>query len=64
MDAYGHFMAFAATTDKVIEESAIDSEDSSDDEVPKKMNLQEAYDKLCNEFIKCEKALHLCRKKA
>ena len=57
-------MAFAAITDKVIVESASDSQDSSDDEVPKKMNLQEAYDKLCNEFIKCEKALHLCRKKA
>ena len=42
-----HVMAFAATTDKVIIESATDSKDSSDDEVPKKMTLQEAYDKLC-----------------
>ena len=41
-------------------ESASDSGDSSDDEVPKKLTLQEAYDKLCTEFIKSEKALHLC----
>ena len=45
------------TSDKVIVESANDSEDSSDDEVPKKMTLQEAYDKLCTEFIKSEKLL-------
>ena len=64
VDEYGHFMAFAAITNKVIVENASDSQDSSDDEVPKKMNLQEAYDNLCNEFIKSEKALHLCRKKA
>ena len=50
------------TSDKVIVESAYDSEDSSDDEVPKKMTLQEAYDKLCTEFIKSEKTSHLCRK--
>ena len=43
-------------------ESASDSEDSSDDEVPKKMTLQEAYDKLCTKFIKTEKTSHLCRK--
>ena len=43
-------------------ESASDSEDSFDDEVPKKMTLQEAYDKLCIEFIKSEKTSHLCRK--
>ena len=55
-------MAFAASTDKVIVESASDSEDSSDDEVPKKLTLQEAYDKLCIEFIKSEKTSHLCRK--
>ena len=55
-------MAFAATTDKVIMESVSDSEDSSDDEVPKKMTLQEAYDKLCTEFIKSEKISHYCRK--
>ena len=47
-----HVIAFAASTDKVIVESASDSEDSSDDEVPKKMTLQEAYDKLCTKFIK------------
>ena len=55
-------MAFVASTDKVIVESASDSEDSSDDELPKKMTLQEAYDKLCSEFIKSEKTFHLCRK--
>ena len=55
-------MAFAATTDKVIVESANDNEDSSDDEVPQKLTLQEAYDKLCIEFIKYEKTSHLCRK--
>ena len=57
-----HVMAFAATTDKVIMESASDNEDSSNDEVPKKLTLQEAYDKLCIEFIKFEKASNLCRK--
>ena len=35
VDECGHFMAFAATTDKVIVESASNSEDSFDDEVPK-----------------------------
>ena len=55
-------MAFAASTDKVIVESASDSEDSFDDEVPKKMALQEAYDNLCIEFIKFEKTSHLYRK--
>ena len=53
---------FAAITDKVIMENASDSGDSSDDEVPKKLTLQEAYDKLCTEFIKSEKTSHLCRK--
>ena len=62
VDVCGHFMAFAATTDKVIVESASDSEDSSNDEVPKKLTLQEPYDKLCTEFIKSEKTSHLCRK--
>ena len=62
MDECSHVMAFTASTDKVIVESANDSEDSSDDEVPKKMTLQEAYDKLCTEFIKSEKTSHLCRK--
>ena len=55
-------MAFGASTDKVIVESASDSEDSSNDEVYKKITLQEAYDKLCTEFIKSEKTSHLCRK--
>ena len=62
VDECRHLMAFAAITDKVIMESASDSEDFSDDEVPKKMTLQEAYDKLCIEFIKSEKTSHLCRK--
>ena len=62
MDECSHVMAFTASTDKVIVESANDSEDSSDDEVPKKMTLQEAYDKPCTEFIKSEKTLNLCRK--
>ena len=55
-------MAFATTTDKVIVKSASDSEDSSNDEVPKKLTLQKAYDKLCTEFIKSKKTSHLCRK--
>ena len=62
VDECGHIMAFAVSTDKVIVESASDSEDSSDDEVSKKLTLQEAYDKLCTEFIKSEKTSHLCRK--
>ena len=63
VDECSHVMAFAALTNKVIVESASDSEDSSDDKVPKKMTLQEAYDKLCTEFIKFEKTSHLCKKK-
>ena len=55
-------MVFVATTDKVIVESASDSKDSSDDEVPNQMTLQEAYEKLCTEFIKSEKTSHRCRK--
>ena len=62
VDECGHIMAFAATTDKVIMESASDNEDSSDDEVPKKLTFQEAYDKLCTEFIKSEKTSYLYRK--
>ena len=62
VDECGDFKAFTASTDKVIVESASDSEDSSDDEVPKKLILQEAYDKLCIEFIKFEKSSRLCRK--
>ena len=62
MDECRHVMAFATTTDKVIVESASNSENSSDDEVPKKMTLRETYDKLCTKFIKSEKTSHLCRK--
>ena len=35
-------MVFAATIDKVIVESASDNEDSSNNEVPKKLTLNEA----------------------
>ena len=42
VDECSHVMAFAAITDKVIMESASDSEDSSDDEVLKKMIIQGA----------------------
>ena len=62
VDECSHVMAFAASTNKVIVESANDSEDSSDDEVHKKLTLQEAYVKLCIEFIKFEKTTYLCRK--
>ena len=55
-------MAFVASTDKVIVENANDSEDFSDDEVPKKLTFQEAYNKLCTKFIKFEKTFHICRK--
>ena len=55
-------MVFAATTDKLIVESTSDSKDSSDNEVYKKMTLQEAYDKLCTKFIKFEKTSYRCRK--
>ena len=58
----GHFIAFVATTDKVIVESASDNEGSFDDEVPKKMIIQETYDRLCTEFIKSEKTSYFCRK--
>ena len=39
VDECSHIIAFAAITNKVIVESASDSEDSSDNEVPKKMTL-------------------------
>ena len=45
VDEWGHFMTFATKTDKVIVESTSDSEDYFDDEVPKKLTIQEAYDK-------------------
>ena len=62
LDECDYFMVFAATTDKLIVESTSDSEDSSDNEVYKKMTLQEAYDKLCTKFIKFEKTSYRCRK--
>ena len=65
VDECSHIMVFAASIDKVIMENASNSEDYSNDEVPKKMTFQEAYgyDKLCTEFIKSEKTSHLCRNK-
>ena len=42
VDECHHVMAFAATTDKVIVESTSNSDDSFNDEIPKKMTLQEA----------------------
>ena len=62
VDECSHVIVFVASTDKVIVESVSDNKDSSDAEVPKKMTLQEAYDKLCTKFIKFEKTSHLCRK--
>ena len=44
-------------------ESASVSENSYDDDVPKKLTLQEAYDKLCTEFIKSEKTSYHCVEK-
>ena len=42
VDECSHVMAFVTSTNKVIVESASDSEDSSNDKVPKKMTLQYA----------------------
>ena len=42
VDECNHVMAFTASTNKVIVESASNSEDFSNDEVPKKMTLQYA----------------------
>ena len=58
----GHFMAFAITANKVIVKIARDSGDSFDDKVLKKLTIQEAYDKLCTEFIKSKKTTYLCKK--
>ena len=57
VDECSHIMAFFAITDKVIVESANNIEDSSDDEVPQKLTLQEVYDKLCTEFINLKRLL-------
>ena len=57
-----HVLAFATSINKVIIENASDNEDSFDDEVPKKMTIQVAYNKLCIKFIKSKKTSHLCRK--
>ena len=42
VDECSHFMVFTTTTDKVLVKSASDSENSFDDEVPKKLTFQEA----------------------
>ena len=39
VDKCGHFINFIVRTNKVIVKSASDSEDSSDDEIPKKMTI-------------------------
>ena len=61
-DECGYYMVFVVTIDKVIVESASDSKDSSNNKVLNKLTLQEAYDKLCTEFIKSKKTSFLCRK--
>ena len=61
-DECGNYMAFVATIEKVIVENVSDSEDSSDDEAPKKLTLYKAYDKLCTEYIKSERTSYLCKK--
>ena len=53
-DECGNYMAFATITNKVIMENVSDCEDSSDNEVPEKLTFQEAYNKLCTEYIKSE----------
>ena len=55
-DECGNYMAFAIT-DKVIVKNASDSEDSFNDKVLEKLTLQEAYDKLCTEYIKSKRRL-------
>ena len=45
MDECGHFMAFAATTDMVIVESASDSEDSS------RWDYKVSWDSCCGERL-------------
>ena len=62
VDECSHVMAFVASTNKMIVESASDSKDSFDDEVSKKLTLQEAYDKICTEFIKSERLLIVVEK--
>ena len=51
-DECSNYMVFVATTDKVVVDNTSDSEDSFDDEVPEKLTLEEAYDKLYTEYIK------------
>ena len=61
-DECGNFMDFSATIDKVIMDNVSDCEDFSDDEVPENLTIEEAYDKLCTEYIKFEKTSRLHRK--
>ena len=56
-DECGKYMAFTATIDEVIVKNASNTKDSSDYKVLEKLTIQEAYDKLCIEYIKSEKRL-------
>ena len=56
-DECGKYMAFTTTIDEMIVKNASNTKDSSDYKVLEKLTIQEAYDKLCTEYIKCEKRL-------
>ena len=56
-DECGKYMAFIATIDEVIMNNANNTKDSSNYKVLKKLTIQEAYDKICTEYIKSEKRL-------
>ena len=56
-DECGKYMAFTATIDEMIVKNASNTKDSSDYKVLEKLTIQEAYDKLCTEYIKSEKGL-------
>ena len=56
-DECGKYMAFTATIDEMIVKNASNTKDSSDYKVLEKLTIQEAYDKLCTEYIKSEKRL-------
>ena len=56
-DECDKYMAFIAIIDEVIVKNASDSEDSFNDKVLEKLTLQEAYDKLCIEYIKSKRRL-------
>ena len=50
-DENGNFIAFTAIT--VVDESVVVKENSSDGELSKDADLQEAYNKFCKECYKC-----------